>query len=213
MWFEACLGLRINLEKSELIPVGRVPHIEDLTLELGCKVGGLPSRYLGLPLGAPFKSVEVWDGVEERFRRRLVMWKRQYISKIGRLTLILNTLSSMLIYFMSLFCMSRQVRLRLENIKRDFLWGGGALVQKLHLFKWKTVCLEKMKGALGVRNLFLMNIAFLCKWSWWYANEREALWKQVISQKYGEEDGGRRSREVRGSLVWGCGKLLRSGSI
>ena len=24
MWFEACSGLRINLEKSELIPMGRV---------------------------------------------------------------------------------------------------------------------------------------------------------------------------------------------
>ncbi|KAL6350687.1 hypothetical protein AAG906_028144 [Vitis piasezkii] len=34
-------GLRINLEKSELIPVGRVHDIEDLALELGCRVGGL----------------------------------------------------------------------------------------------------------------------------------------------------------------------------
>ena len=76
MWFEACSGLRINLEKNELISVGRVPNIEDLTLELGCKVGGLPSRYLGLPLRASFKSMEVWDGVGERFRRRLTMWKR-----------------------------------------------------------------------------------------------------------------------------------------
>ncbi|RVW35863.1 hypothetical protein CK203_084632 [Vitis vinifera] len=59
--------LRINLEKSELIPMGRVHNIEDLTLKLGCKVGGLPSRYLGLPLGAPFKLVAMWDGVEERF--------------------------------------------------------------------------------------------------------------------------------------------------
>ena len=67
MWFEACSGLRINLETSELIPVGRVHDIEDLALELGCKVGGLPSCYLDLPLGAPFKSVSVWDGVEERF--------------------------------------------------------------------------------------------------------------------------------------------------
>ncbi|RVW49042.1 hypothetical protein CK203_080976 [Vitis vinifera] len=56
MWFEACSRLRVNLEKSELIPVGRVNDIEDLALELGCKVGGLPSCYLGLPLGAPFKS-------------------------------------------------------------------------------------------------------------------------------------------------------------
>ena len=73
MWFEACLGLKINLEKSELILVGRVHDIEDLTLELGCKVGELPSCYLGLPLGAPLKSMAVWDGVEECFRRRLAM--------------------------------------------------------------------------------------------------------------------------------------------
>ena len=32
MWFEALSGLRINLEKSELIPVRRVENIDDLTL-------------------------------------------------------------------------------------------------------------------------------------------------------------------------------------
>ena len=117
--------MKINLGKSKLIPVGRVHDIEDLALELGCKVGGLPSCYLGLPLGAPFKSVAVWDGVEERFQKRLAMWKRQYISKGGRLALIRNTLSSMSIYFMSFFCIPRKVRLRLEKIQRDFLWGGG----------------------------------------------------------------------------------------
>ncbi|RVW80668.1 Transposon TX1 uncharacterized 149 kDa protein [Vitis vinifera] len=63
-------GLKVNLEKSELIPVGMVTDIEDLALELGCKVGGLPSRYLGLPLGAPFKSEVVESGLlgkEERW--------------------------------------------------------------------------------------------------------------------------------------------------
>ncbi|RVW82101.1 hypothetical protein CK203_052493 [Vitis vinifera] len=54
----------------------------------------------------------------------------------------------------------------------------------------KSVCLEKRKGGLGVRNLSLINIALLCKWNWRYPNEREALWRQVISQKYGEDDGG-----------------------
>ena len=42
---------------------------------LNIKVGTLPSTYLGLPLGAPFRSVSVWDGLEERFRRRLFLWK------------------------------------------------------------------------------------------------------------------------------------------
>ena len=108
--------------------MGRVDIINDLPLELGCKVGGLPSYYLGLPLGAPFKSMVVWDGVEERFHKRLTMWKREYILKEGRLTLIHSTFSSILIYFMSLFCMPRLVRLRLEKIQRDFLWGDRALV-------------------------------------------------------------------------------------
>ncbi|KAJ9691054.1 hypothetical protein PVL29_013294 [Vitis rotundifolia] len=209
MWFEACSGLRINLEKSELISVGRVHDIEGLALELGCKVGGLPSSYLGLPLGAPFNSLAVWDGVEERFRRKLAMWKRQYISKGGRLTLIRSTLSSMPIYFMSLFHLPRKVRLRLEKIQRDFLWGGGNLIQKPHLLRWNVVCLEKSKGGLGVRNLALMNSALLCKWNWRYANEREALWRRAISLKYGEEEGGWRTRDVNGRNGVGLWKAIR----
>ncbi|RVW70161.1 hypothetical protein CK203_057129 [Vitis vinifera] len=54
-WFAVMLGLKINLEKSELIPIGKVSNLEDLVGPLGCKVGALPTIYLGLPLGAPFK--------------------------------------------------------------------------------------------------------------------------------------------------------------
>ncbi|RVW48793.1 hypothetical protein CK203_076067 [Vitis vinifera] len=82
---ESAIGLRVNLEKSELILVGRVENVEELADEFGYKVGKLPSTYLGMPLGAPFKFAATWDGIEERFRKRLVMWKRQYISKGGGL--------------------------------------------------------------------------------------------------------------------------------
>ncbi|RVW34912.1 putative ribonuclease H protein [Vitis vinifera] len=172
MWFEACSGLKVNLEKSELIPVGRVNDIEDLALELGCKVGGLPSSYLGLPLGASFKSEAVWDCVEERFRKR-------------------------------------KVRMRLEKIQRDFLWGGGALDQRPHLVRWNLVCLERKKGGLGVRNLALMNKALLDKWNWRFAIEREVLWKKVISHKYGVEKGGWCTRAERGRYGVGLWKAIR----
>ena len=52
-WFEAASGLKINLGKSEIIPVGEVKDIEELEAEIGCRMGSLPSQYLGLPLGAP----------------------------------------------------------------------------------------------------------------------------------------------------------------
>ena len=34
---EAILGLKINLDKNKLIPMGRMDNVEDLALELGCK--------------------------------------------------------------------------------------------------------------------------------------------------------------------------------
>ena len=81
-WFEALSGLRINLDKTSLIPVGRVENKDNLAIELGCQIGYLPTEYLGLPLGAKRKASSLWDGVEERFRKRLANWKRQYILKV-----------------------------------------------------------------------------------------------------------------------------------
>ena len=172
-------------------------NIDNLTEEMGYKVGGLPSTYLGLHLVAPFKSVAIWDGVKERFHKRLAMWKRRDISKGGRLTLIQSTLSSMPIYVMSLFCIPRQVRLRLEKIQRDFLCGGGALVQKPHLVRRKIVCSERNERGLGVRCLLAMNKTLLCKWSRHFAIQRRALWKLVIGQKYGEDEKKGRGVEIR----------------
>ncbi|RVW58897.1 putative mitochondrial protein [Vitis vinifera] len=81
MWFEAISGLRINLDKSEILSVGRVENLENLALGAGCKVGRLPSSYLGIPLGANHKYVAVWDGVEERFWKRVVSLRLEKIQR------------------------------------------------------------------------------------------------------------------------------------
>ena len=105
------------------MPMGNVMNLDDLALELGCRTGTLPTTYLGLPLGMRHNTTEVWDGVEERFRKKLAFWKRRYISKGGRLTLLRSTLSNLPIYIMSLFRMPKGVKARLEKIQRDFLLG------------------------------------------------------------------------------------------
>ena len=75
MWFEGLSVLRINLNKSGILPVGSVDNVQELAVELGCEIGSLPSSYLGLPLEAKHKAVGVWDIVEDRFRKRLASWK------------------------------------------------------------------------------------------------------------------------------------------
>ena len=116
LYFEALFGLRVNLEKSAILRMGEVENIDQLVGELGCIVGSLPSTYLGLPLGTRQNSVSIWEGIEEKFRRRLAAWKRQYISKGGRLMLIRSTLSNLPIYLLSLFRLPKSVKCRLEKI-------------------------------------------------------------------------------------------------
>ena len=74
--------------------------------------------------------------------------------------MIRNTLSSLPIYFMSLFVIPKRVRMRLEMIQRDFLSGGGNLGKKAYLVSWTTICTDK-KGGLGIRSLSLLNRALL----------------------------------------------------
>ena len=99
MWFEAISWIRINLIKSEIIHVGRVDNVELLLLSLAMVLAPSPLLIWVIPLGAPHKSVGVWDFIEDRFRKRLASWKRQYISKGGRLTLIRSTLSISYLFF------------------------------------------------------------------------------------------------------------------
>jgi hypothetical protein len=44
--FEAMLGLKINLGKFELVPVGFVPLVEDLACIFGFGVTAFPMKYL-----------------------------------------------------------------------------------------------------------------------------------------------------------------------
>ena len=114
MWFKAILVLEINLAKIEIILVGGVINMEIIASELRCKIWALPSSYLGLPLGAQHNLMAVWDIIEERFRRKLTLWKRQYISTGRRPNLLRNTLSSLPICYMSLFRLLRKIKVRLE---------------------------------------------------------------------------------------------------
>ncbi|RVX21200.1 Methionine aminopeptidase 1D, chloroplastic/mitochondrial [Vitis vinifera] len=179
----AASGLRINLAKSEIIPVGEVDEILEMAVELGCKVGQLPSTYLGLPLGAPNKAGYVWDGVEERMRWKLALWKRQYLSKGGS---------------------GEKTR----KLQRDFLWGGGSTERKAHLVNWERVCVSKEKGGLGLRKLVHLNKALLGKWVWRFARAKEEMWKRVLVAKYGQEEFGWRTKKTNGAFGVGLWKEI-----
>ncbi|KAG5593768.1 hypothetical protein H5410_035000 [Solanum commersonii] len=73
-----------------------------------CTTGSLPTTHLGLPPGATVGSTSIWDGVIEKFEKRLASQQMQYLSMGGRSTLINSVLT---------------------RIRRNCLWDGN---QKFH---------------------------------------------------------------------------------
>ena len=78
-----------------MIPIGEVNNVHALATILGCRVGALPMTSLGMLLGASNKSPSIWNPILEKIERRLAGWKKLYLSKRGRLTLLKSTLSSL----------------------------------------------------------------------------------------------------------------------
>jgi hypothetical protein len=71
-----------------------------------------------------YKDSNIWNSIIEKMEKRLAGWKRLYLSKGGRVTLINSTLSNLPTYFLSLFHIPIGVANCLEKLQRDFLWGG-----------------------------------------------------------------------------------------
>ena len=65
--FQAVIGLKVNVSKSELVPIGEVNNVHALSKILGCQIGSLPMTYLGIPLGASHKSPSIWNPILGNF--------------------------------------------------------------------------------------------------------------------------------------------------
>lgn len=121
VWFQAAPGLRINLGKSVLIPVGEVLHAKELVGILDCRLSALPLTYLGLSLDVQFKSSAIWTLMIASLERRLTGWQRLYLSNSGILILLKSTLSNLLTYFLSLFLVPAAIVFQIEKIRHNFL--------------------------------------------------------------------------------------------
>ena len=192
-------GLKVNVAKSETIPIGEVNNMQALAEFLGCRIRALPMTYLGMPPGASNKSPSIWNPILEKMERKLAGWKKLYLSKGGRLTLLKITLSSLPTYFLSLFTIPTHVANKIEKLQRDFLWGDS----KTHLLSWDKVRLPIANGGLGIRKLTTFNKTLLGKWLWHFGIEENRLWRRVVALKFGEEWARWTSKLGRG--VHGCG--------
>ena len=61
--FQVFTGLKVNVGKSEIVPVGEVNDLDALANILHCRVGSLLMKYLGMLLGTSFKTASIWNPI------------------------------------------------------------------------------------------------------------------------------------------------------
>jgi hypothetical protein len=96
--------MRINFQKSELIPVNI--EIEDLQPFIDvfqCEVGNFPVKYLGIPLHFNKLRKENLQPLIESLLKRITGWRGRLLNIAAKRVLIQACLSSIPIYLLSFF--------------------------------------------------------------------------------------------------------------
>jgi len=130
-YLKPCRVFKVYLSKSSLIPIGEVPNIQYLASFFGCEFRVLPYTYLGLPLGASFKSHAVWNTIVQRLQKDSQRENLRCL-KEESWPFLQRTLWSLPIYYMSLFTILASIATRLEKIMRDFLWSKHDSCNSIH---------------------------------------------------------------------------------
>jgi len=69
------------------------------------------------------------------------------MSITGTVTMIKSALSSMFLFYLSIFKVPKVVNKEMIKIQRQFLWGGRDDRKKTMWVKWDKICLGKCRGA------------------------------------------------------------------
>jgi hypothetical protein len=176
--FSLSTGLRINFDKSQMVPVNVEDDLlKELAAEFGCQIGQMLFTYLGLPLGTTRPTIAELSPLVCRLERKLTS-SSSFLSQGARLQLINSALSSMPLHFLCTLQLPPGLTNQLDRILRQCLWRDKDGVPKQSLAA--MVCKPKKKGGLGIINFQKQNAALLIKFLDKFYNKRDIPWIQLI---------------------------------
>ncbi|GKC05913.1 RNA-directed DNA polymerase, eukaryota, partial [Tanacetum coccineum] len=184
--FSLASGLKINLQKSNLLGVGVTGSlVNKVAASIGCSVMKAPFKYLGVMVGGNMSKINAWDDMVGKIKSRLSKWKINTLSIGGRLTLLKAVLGSTPIYPMSLYKVPKTVLHEMESLRRNFFNGVQGVDRKISWVKWTKVLASKKYGGLGVSSFYALNRALLFRWVWRFLSHDNSLWFRFISAMHG----------------------------
>ncbi|GJU83616.1 sodium/hydrogen exchanger 6 [Tanacetum coccineum] len=132
-------------------------------------------KYLGVPLISSRLLFHDCKILVEKLESRVNDWRNKFLSLASRLQLIWSILSSMYIYWSSVFILPSRIVNDLEQLMRGFLWCQREMKKGKAKVAWDSMCMPKHEGDLGIRRIEDFNIALMATHIWSIFTHRESL--------------------------------------
>ncbi|XP_074298400.1 uncharacterized protein LOC141629271 [Silene latifolia] len=164
---------------------------------------GIPT-YVGLSGGNKSKR-EIFEFIIDKVRKRLSSWNCILLSSAGSLALISFVLSSLSVYFLSIFKIPVSVTKRLDAILSHFWWAGHKKSPSISWCSRLFLSQPKGIGGLGIRRMKEFNQALLAKIGWRMITHPDSILSKSIGAKYGLKwrDGDLLYKDGMSNSSWG----------
>jgi hypothetical protein len=97
--FGVASGLKTNLQKSSVLPIKcEDQELKFIQQQLPCAIADFSCKYLGLPLALKKLKKSTYNLLLIEWRIKLLRWKVDLLTRVGRKVHVQFVLTSMLIY-------------------------------------------------------------------------------------------------------------------
>ena len=179
--FEKYSGLRLNLNKTEIVPIGK-----------------LKNRQLHLPpdlssiniVNGPFKALGIWysynrnEMLELNLDNRLKnmstiinIWKSRCLSLKGKITIIKTLILPQINFLFSMIYIPDQILQKIDKLLFDYIWNS-----KPAKIKRSTIIAPIREGGMGMIDVFTIHHASKISWIKRLYSPDQAKWKNIMLQ-------------------------------
>ena len=179
--FSKCSGLKLNLNKTEIIPIGNASLVETSK--------SISLKKINVKKG-PYKSLGVWfsnnqnEMVRLNFDERLIkikkllhIWSSRILSLRGKITVLKTLVLPKILFLFSMIYVPDEILKIVDNLFFNFLWNN-----KPPKIKKSTITGMIKDGGLKMVDVYKMHIAAKCSWIKRLCNESKGNWKILFSK-------------------------------
>lgn len=132
--------------------------------------GSFPFRYLGVPISSKKLKHQDCQPSLDKFISKLSGWKSHFLSNAGHVELIQSTLSTLHLFWATVFLLPKSVLHTIERYIRNFFWNAGTS-HCFHPVAWESIRKPHSLGRLGIESVVHLNEAALMSQVWNISNK------------------------------------------